>query len=311
MVSVDFQTNDFSITNLDVPNSIITLSTSGDASNSGVWVMLLNSTSAGYVPKIDTRGTLSNVSISSAFKHLSNYFFGTTSYILDANNNTTQASTIRAIQFSKPILAEGLYKSSITAIIYAGTLSSLTAIDVVNDTSANSTLGLTGKLVNSVSVTETYGTVFYDHGVIVLHRGDTSLSAGSIFSSPGVSGFEIGSAVVNKVRLSYLAFKTRSIMKRAVYFCRAFNQEFNYTFNPTARASTGRLINSLSAYPATFITTIALMNPNNEILAVAKVSPPKKKAFDTEVLFRVQLDFVWLLTFIGPSIYLFLNKLNI
>lgn len=283
--------NDVVTTYLDVPSNLYTISTTAQASNSGVWLMVLNSTSANYITKPDTTQTASNVSISSAFKQIANFFYGTGSYIIDANNGTTQNSTVRIIQFARPNLGEGLYKNSITAKINSNNQAaslSLTAVDIPDNNSINSALGLTGKLVNSALSTDVWGSVFYDYGVMVFSHSQGA--TGSIFSST-VSGFEIGTASATKVRLTELNYKTRSILKRAIYFCRAYNKEFNYTYNPTARQSDGKILGTLSANPATFVSTIGLYNENDDLLAVAKVSPVKKKSFQNEVNFRVQIDF--------------------
>lgn len=286
--------NDIIATYLDVPNNLITISSSGNASASGVWAIILNSTSAGNIPKPETRGSLSNISTSAAFKQIANYFYGTNTYIIDVNNGITQNTTVKVIQFSRPNLSEGLYKGSITAKLSAsvGTVSSLTAIDVVDNNSVGSALGLTGKLVNIQNTNETWGSVFYDFGVMVFSvRSTVGSSTGAIFGANSTSGWEFGTAASDKIRINELSYKTRNILKRSIYFCRAFNKEFNYTFNPTARKSDGRILDSLSANPATFISTIGLYNNNDELLAVAKVSPVKKKNFYSEVLFKVQLDF--------------------
>ena len=43
--------------------------------------------------------------------------------------------------------------------------------------------------------------------------------------------------------------------------------------------------------PKTYITTVGLYNENNELVAVAKLSVPILKSFDTETLIKVKLDF--------------------
>jgi hypothetical protein len=299
------QANDIVSTYLDTASNTINLSSSGGAAASGVWTMILNSTTAGYIYRPDMYGgTATPISISAGFKHLANYFYGTGTYIIDANNGTTQNTTVKVIQFSRPNLSEGLYKGSITCNISANinTAATLTAIDIVDTNSEGSALGLTGKMVNSAVTTDVWGSVFYDHGVIVFSHSQGL--TGNIFgSSTGSgSGWYIGGTSASRISITNLSYKTRSILKRSIYFCRAFNKEFNYTFNPTARQSNGRILDSLSSNPATFISTIGLYNDSDELLAVAKISPIKKKSFNSEVLFRVQLDFAWLIMF-APLAY--------
>jgi hypothetical protein len=94
------------------------------------------------------------------------------------------------------------------------------------------------------------------------------------------------------------------------YFIRVRNTDFNYSNNPTfiyqhkeARQLsqsegmpleyfTGKLrFDSFANDPKTYVTTIGLYNDNNELVAVAKLSVPVLKSFDTETLIKVKLDF--------------------
>jgi hypothetical protein len=43
--------------------------------------------------------------------------------------------------------------------------------------------------------------------------------------------------------------------------------------------------------PRTYITTVGLYNSDNELVAVAKMSRPVKKDFESELLIKVKLDF--------------------
>ena len=107
-------------------------------------------------------------------------------------------------------------------------------------------------------------------------------------------------------------FKSRSseLVPSKHYFIRVRNTDFNYSNNPSyiiqnkeARELatstgmpleyyTGRLRFDVFANdPKTYITTIGLYNENNELLAVAKLSTPVLKSFDSETLIKVKLDF--------------------
>ena len=94
------------------------------------------------------------------------------------------------------------------------------------------------------------------------------------------------------------------------YFIRVRNADFNYSNNPSyifqnkearelATANglpleyfTGRLrFDEFANDPRSYITTVGLYNDNNELVAVAKLSVPVLKSFDTETLIKVKLDF--------------------
>jgi hypothetical protein len=95
-------------------------------------------------------------------------------------------------------------------------------------------------------------------------------------------------------------------------FVRVKNQEFNYTNNPTfvftrkeakelaansegtqtASDIEGRVrYEDFFSDPKTYITTVGLYNDRNELLAVAKLSNPISKTFDSEMLIKIKIDF--------------------
>jgi hypothetical protein len=95
-------------------------------------------------------------------------------------------------------------------------------------------------------------------------------------------------------------------------FVRVKNQEFNYTNNPTfvftrkeakelaansegtqtASDIEGRVrYEDFFSDPRTYITTVGLYNDRNELLAVAKLSNPISKTFDSEMLIKIKIDF--------------------
>ena len=94
-------------------------------------------------------------------------------------------------------------------------------------------------------------------------------------------------------RLYDLDFNNSTELNSTVYFCRAANNEFNYSSNPTYidGSSKLRVKNSSLDQPLSYITTIGLYSADNELLAVAKVSEPLKKSPDTELTLRVRLDY--------------------
>ena len=77
------------------------------------------------------------------------------------------------------------------------------------------------------------------------------------------------------------------------YFCRATNDKFNRSNNPSwVTGSTGEpRIESFKTSPKTYITTVGLYNDANELLAVAKLSSPILKSKSREALIKVKLDF--------------------
>lgn len=281
--------NDVLNLKVDSANTQFTMSTSAQAASSAFWIFVANSTTAGYLFKPDSTSlSSSNVSSSGAFRNLSNYLFGTSTYILDSYDKATQRTTLRCVQVGRPLLDEGLYPGSITATITA-TSFTLTAFDSQNAASINSPLGLTGSMLNKANTADIVGTVFYDHGVIVFHGG--SGNTGTVMTSPN-SGFAMSQVgLPGFINLINFKAQTKNIVKRSIYFCRAQNKEFNFTTNPTARDAEGFIINSLSSNPTTWITTVGLYDDQGNLMAIGKINPPKRKDQYNEALIKVQLDF--------------------
>ena len=89
-----------------------------------------------------------------------------------------------------------------------------------------------------------------------------------------------------------LDFNNTIELNSTIYFCRIGHNEFNYSSNPTY-VSGSRLVvkNQSSDLPLTYITTIGLYSPDNELMAVAKLSEPIRKDPNTELTLRVRLDY--------------------
>jgi hypothetical protein len=180
-----------------------------------------------------------------------------------------------------------------------------------------------GSLDGSVTVDSTIlGLVFYEAGIIVVSPYvfsdfssgvDVTNSAAvitsnkyGILASVPTNNFNsstIGDAMINSTidtcsttfanLLTELWFMSVTELNSTVYFCRAFNNEFNYSSNPTY-VSSGQIVVKESdpmAQPVSYITSVGLYDDNNQLLAVAKLSTPIKKTPDTELIARVRLDF--------------------
>ena len=165
----------------------------------------------------------------------------------------------------------------------------------------------------SVSAGESYATgssvglVFYQAGVVVL----TSSIFLQDFGEPGsvLTGHTAG-GIKNGVQQAVSAssieeaangfrhqiydtdFNNTIELNSAIYFCRINHNEFNYSSNPTyVSGSKLRVKNNVNDLPISYITTVGLYSPDNELLAVAKLSEPIRKDPNTELTLRVRLDY--------------------
>ena len=112
-------------------------------------------------------------------------------------------------------------------------------------------------------------------------------------SGSGTNGNNAG-AMYNAIkRGEYFVSRREEQLSTTHYFCRATNQKFNFSNNPTFfTASDGSLTNaSFKNDPKAYITTVGLYNATNELLAVSKLSKPILKSFSREAIVKVKLDY--------------------
>ena len=94
-----------------------------------------------------------------------------------------------------------------------------------------------------------------------------------------------------------MSFNNTTELNSTIYFCRANNTDFNYSSNPTYLSTSNGpseiVVKDADALndPLTYITTVGLYSPDNELLAVAKLSEPLKKDPSNELTLRVRLDY--------------------
>jgi hypothetical protein len=88
-------------------------------------------------------------------------------------------------------------------------------------------------------------------------------------------------------------FNNTTELNSTIYFCRANNTEYNYSSNPTYLSESEIRVKGSNpmADPVSYITTVGLYSPDNELLAVAKLSEPLKKAPSNEITLRCRLDY--------------------
>jgi hypothetical protein len=149
------------------------------------------------------------------------------------------------------------------------------------------------------------GHVYYQAGIAVITSsffsgafGQLSASAGYYVGKDGISNALTGttiSEIANGFRFTVddISFNNTTELNSTIYFCRANNTEFNYSANPTYLSSSEIRVKGQNpaADPVSYITTVGLYSPDNELLAVAKLSEPLKKSPSNELTLRVRLDY--------------------
>ena len=94
-------------------------------------------------------------------------------------------------------------------------------------------------------------------------------------------------------RLVNIQFNNTTELNSTIYFCRANVGDYNYSSNPTYLSASKIRVKGDMPFnePISYITTIGMYSPNNELLAVAKLSEPLKKTPSNELTLRVRLDY--------------------
>lgn len=153
------------------------------------------------------------------------------------------------------------------------------------------------------------GKVWYQAGILALipekfsNTSSVATNGGNLWSgshdyeSMALSGG--GGTLDNTLDAMRFRFRNMSIMNStqlhaSLYFCRALNDEFNYSSNPTFIDVDGRILptsGSTTSMTKTYITKVGLLGANNELLAVGSLSQPLKKAPDIERTVVVRLDY--------------------
>lgn len=162
-------------------------------------------------------------------------------------------------------------------------------------------------LLTGTTNPEAAGIVWYKAGVMALVPeliSFTSSTGGNFWSgsnnyedmvvSGGAGGSFDNTIDAMRYRITDLSIINQTNLHSTFYFCRALNDEFNYSSNPTFIDEDKRIITtsgSNNLITRTYITKVGLVGDNDEILAVASVSRPLKKAPDNELMIKVRLDY--------------------
>ena len=197
--------------------------------------------------------------------------------------------------------------------------SSNTVISLIDDSSdATDTLGfggipsnvralvsgtINGGIYNSSSP-HYYGLVFPDLGTIIIDAQmlNASASFNTVTGSniAGDNAMKLFKSISGSALISGSGFTARAvdIKEQDFYFVRVYNNDFNYSNNPTYVSSstdltqTGKLANTSFQYePVSYITSIGLYNDQRELLAVAKLSQPLQKSYTGELSITVKLEY--------------------
>jgi hypothetical protein len=188
--------------------------------------------------------------------------------------------------------------------------------------------GQVGNIVNASNTSSNVGLIFYDQGIVILDAkkvlwgsqhvsgtigamgpGSTAIIGSTqgnvsasfipdLFVSASVDDIVkcIGSTRFSSGSDTAITFQNITNINSSLVFCRATADEFNYSTNPTATDTNGRIVVIDPGFEDTqrtfsFITSVGLYDTAGDLLAVAKLSRPIEKMDEKDITVRVRLDF--------------------
>lgn len=149
-----------------------------------------------------------------------------------------------------------------------------------------------------------YGKVYPDQGTIIIsaQKLNQSASFNTVTGSNqnGENVYKLFKSISGSASNTNLGFVARSmdVKHQQSIFVRVNSNEMNYSNNPTfvnsdeTVAKIGKpYFDSFIHNPYTYVTTIGLYNDNKDLLAVAKLSKPLQKSFNSEISITVKLEY--------------------
>lgn len=179
------------------------------------------------------------------------------------------------------------------------------------------TVGPAGDQAPLFSGSTQVGQVYYNAGIVAIGSGafGKNNAINGIFWSGSIASAHSGTlmsvAVTGNIdhvvdglknRMNQCNFNNQTNLHSTIYFCTANHDEFNYSSNPSFLDSDGRIIPTSGTDNQTrsYITKVAGMDIQNNVLWVASLSEPVKKSSDAIVSVKVRLSYGFFLPFILP-----------
>lgn len=203
------------------------------------------------------------------------------------------------ITFKRNILRDELKKGTVSLTINSTAPAQYSASDAGAALTFNQTVGGDYASLRYNGTGSEVGQVWYQAGVIILNPDITWGAVVDWSGSKTLINLQ-SSGTINQIvdgartHIEDIRVNNQTNLQSAVYFCRAYNNEFNYSANPTFVDENGliRVVSGSNVLTTqTYITTVGLYDENDNLLAVGKVNKPILKSPQTEAILRLRLDF--------------------
>lgn len=150
------------------------------------------------------------------------------------------------------------------------------------------------------------GNIFYPHGIVVITNGYDNVAYGEAGYGFDIYGGlkESGENITNFISASdgvNISFSSSFSIYETQYKCTIRANEFNYSLNPSLLTSFGQnkiLISGSNEYKSfttgsdfsPYVSTIGLLNENQELLAIGKLAQPLPTSQTTDTTILINID---------------------
>ena len=244
------------------------------------------------------------------YKEMAGLLLGNTKSVFSFNS--TNYHNLFFMMFKRRVFKDEVKKGDLSiSLQITGAIATNGSLVTLSDAGAASayTEGPAGAEANLYSGSVAVGKVYYDAGVVAFHTGvfyaqgvpspnDLYWSGSAASVLNGLNQISVSGNIDNIIdgfrnRINQVNLQNQVNLNSTIYFCRAYNNEFNYSTNPTFVDSENKVIPTSGTDNQTrsYICSCGLYDVNNNLLAVAKLSEPVKKSPDNEVTIRVRLSY--------------------
>lgn len=200
------------------------------------------------------------------------------------------------------VLADDIYVVSIGQNLYGTRVKPGSFVLGISGSAQTITDDTYGNLI--VNGQTIVGNIFYDFGIAVITHATSSVNtsintnglkivSGGIVTVDYASDYELEQHQINvRVKPNQFNFSPfNPTIKRTYISTGSASSSFSIQNIPTVGENTWALYNLMgSGIIKPYITTIGLYNEQYELLAVAKLSTPIQRTFDTEQIFIIRFD---------------------
>lgn len=190
----------------------------------------------------------------------------------------------------------GLNNNSTVNQGFVGSIDEFLMFKKALTTSEITQLSYTGSMDLMTSNTNAVGNIFYEHGIIVISdpRPKYGTPQYRMFDDK-LFNYKTGVTKTNYLTNFLLEYNSTVTLYEHEYICKANDDEYNFTSNPTIRIdndTNSELVKPFVANSefAPYITTVGLYDKYGRLLAVGKLGTPIKKRDNVDLNIIVKFD---------------------